>query len=392
MILRKHIHKLLSQYYQQPHNLVVGSIQSESIAFKTLLGAWHWRRVYAKLYSDQSGQWLTPVELFRPYYSQILANYVAKEAKGASKIHVVEIGGGRGTNAKCILDHLRENHSDVYDCLDYTIMDASPTLLELQRKILLHGDFEHDRKVFLEEVDMLHVAESRVEFMGKSDVLTIVIANELLDNLPHDKLSLCSKTGAFLQASILKYGKSGRLKETFVPMDDPLLQEMVEMYPSYLPTIGPKWVPTIAAQLLTRIFQQRPNAGIVFADFDYLPPPDIISTSSQNRLSQRAEGEPLVTDMNDIDHECYLAAPPLCDVLFPTDFHSLSGYLVATLQHSLNNRQDIRPWKVDLLKQREFFQLHGKNEVEKTKSRWTGFSPLLEDFSNCSILSVSRYH
>lgn len=393
MILRRHIHKLLSEYYRQPHNTVVGSIpQSKSIAFKSLFGELHWRRIYGKLYANQSGQWLTPVELFRPFYSQILGNYIVQEGKGASKIHIVEIGGGRGTNAKCILDYLQQKHSDVYDCLDYTIMDASPTLLELQRNVLLksdEGSGEHDRILHLEQVDMLDVAERRVNFMEESNTLTIVIANELLDNLPHDKLSSCSKTGAFLQANILKDRKSGQLKESFVPLDDTLLRQMVDIYPSCLPNSGPKWVPTVATQVLTRIFEQRPNAGVVFADFDYLPPPDIMSTSSQTRLSQRAEGEPLVTDMNDVDHECYLSSPPLCDILFPTDFDTLHGYLLATLEETLKGRRDVRPWKVDVRKQNDFLALYGPKEVEETKS-WTGFSPLLHDFSNCSVLNVSR--
>ncbi len=392
MILRRYIHKLLSEYYQQPHNSVVGSIQSNSIPFKSLIGEFHWRRIYGKLYAQQSGQWLTPVELFRPYYSQILANYIAEEANGASRIHVVEIGGGRGTNAKCILDHFQQKHSDIYKNLNYTIMDASPTLLEMQRRLLTNeGNCEHDRKVSLVQKDMLDVAERKTDFIDESDTLTIVIANELLDNLPHDKLSFCSKTGAFLQTNVIGDRRSGQLKETFVPLDDPILQRMVFTHPSYLPADGrPKWVPSVATQVITRIFEQRRNAGVIFADFDYLPPPDIWSTSSQKRLSRRAEGEPLVTCMNDVDHECYLSSPPLCDILFPTDFDALHSYTSATLKEILKDKEELRPLRISVRKQSDFLSKYGPKEVEKTRSRWTNFSPLLEDFSNCSILNVSR--
>ena len=45
--------------------------------------------------------------------------------------------------------------------------------------------------------------------------------------------------------------------------------------------------------MLKRLFEIRPNSSVVLADFDYLPPPDIISTASQRRITKRADGEPL---------------------------------------------------------------------------------------------------
>ena len=399
MLVRRHIHKLLSDYYSQPQNAVVGSIQSNSIAFKSLLGEWHWRRIFSKLYKTQSGQWLTPVELFRPYYSQILANFIAEQAKGVNEVHVVELGGGRGTNASCILDHLQRVHPTVYDGVSYTIMDSSPTLLELQKSVVLNGNggsdvsghAEHEKVVRLEQVDMFDIAERKTDFLEESDSLTIIIGMEVLDNLPHDKLSICNQTGVILQTDLYLDPKSGQLKEVYKPLEDPLLRQMIDIHPSYIPTStsGAKWVPTVATQVLTRLFELRPNAGLVLADFDWLPPPEIVSSSIHTRLSKRAEGEPLVTDMNDVDHECYLTSPSLCDVLFPTNFDFLSGYVAATMKETLKGK-DVCPWTVNLKKQNEFLSLYGSKEVEETKSRWTGYSPLLEDFSNCSVLYVSR--
>ena len=390
MILRRHIHKLLSQYYQQPQNAVVGSIQSDAINFKNLLGEWHWRRKFSKLYKEQAGQWLTPVELFRPYYSQILANFIAREANDASQVHIIELGGGRGTNARSILDHLQQYHPDIYKGTQYTIMDSSPTLLELQRDVLLNKSSEHDRIVQLKQIDMLDVAERRVDFLEKSNVLTIVVAMEMLDNLPHDKITVCSKTGTILQTNLLQNKMSGQLNEVYVPLEDELLSTIIDIYPSYVPIQGYSWVPSVAAQMLTRLFEERPNASIVLADFDYLPPPDVVSTSSHTRLSQRADGEPLVTDMNDVDHECYLTSPPLCDVLFPTDFGALQGYVSATMEETLEDKDNIRPWDVVIQKQSGFLASFGQHQVEETKSRWSGYTPILQDFSNCSVISVSR--
>ena len=159
MLVRKYIHKRLSKYYQQPSDAVVGSVfpkdglfagKNDSIMSKYIqfLGDWHWRYHYAQQYKIQSGQWLTPVELFRPYYSQTIGNYIISEirkfnklndppsqlSKGtkSSKVQIFELGGGRGTNSKCILDYLKNTHRDIYDQVEsYTILDSSPTLLDM---------------------------------------------------------------------------------------------------------------------------------------------------------------------------------------------------------------------------------------------------------------------
>lgn len=177
MLVRKQIHKLLSSYYNQPHNAVVGSIPSKeyehnALNFKSILGEWHWRRMYQGLYKNQAGQWLTPVELFRPYFSSIIANFIATEMdkvkninKDVQKLEIVELGGGRGTNCLCILDHLQNKYPEVYVNLEsYTIMDSSPTLLNLMKNVLIknpENSQRHRDKVSLKEVDMMDISEGR---------------------------------------------------------------------------------------------------------------------------------------------------------------------------------------------------------------------------------------
>jgi hypothetical protein len=40
------------------------------------------------------------------------------------------------------------------------------------------------------------------------------------------------------------------------------------------------------------------------------------------------------------------------------------------------------------MKQSEFMLKYGKHEVDQTKSWLTGYSPLINDFGNCSVLEV----
>ena len=106
---------------------------------------------------------------------------------------------------------------------------------------------------------------------------------ELLDNLPHDKLTVCKENGSILQAELhpencvekeracntihspaSHVGQGDghqpqeypQWRETFQPLTDEILQRLIETYPPYKPnveTLKPKWVPTVASQVITQI-------------------------------------------------------------------------------------------------------------------------------------------
>jgi hypothetical protein len=138
----------------------------------------------------------------------------------------------------------------------------------------------------------------------------------------------------------------------------------------------------VACGVLHHIGKQRPNLGLVFADFDWLPAPDLDLGTNGVRLSAWAEGEPIVTDMEGIDHECYLRAPPHCDILFPTDFEKIASFVKRMSQ----TKSDLL---VQFEKQSEFLERCGPEHVRATKSWLSGHTPLLHDFANCSVLTVT---
>ena len=412
-LLRRYLCQRLAEYYAQPADKVVGSVSATTprcIDFSSLLNEWHWKRTYRRVYEAQQGQWLTPVELFCPHYSNTLANFVSHSMAAALRnLHryddgvfdVVELGGGRGTNAKALLDHLRNCHPEMYDRLQsYTIFDASPTLHELQHSVLIEGSL-HSDKVNLKNIDMMDVSEGKSEFLTSScDTPTSVIALELLDNLPHDKIKRCLDTGGVLQAVTSAddpaettdlIDTSQRHDETFSPIDDPLLQHILSVAPSlYAPTAshGPMWVPTAALGILTKIFESRPNSSVAFADFDWLPPPSL--RAGQFPSAESAVGDPLVTDMQGNDYPCYLTDPPdaLCDILFPTDFGRLAKFANAMHAAAASPQRGEGGISAVAMKQSDFLLKYGPEEVRKTKG-WTGYSPLIHDFGNCSVLAVT---
>lgn len=241
----------------------------------------------------------------------------------------------------------------------------------------------------------------RAPFLTESDVPTFAVALELLDNLPHDKVTRCKKTRVPQQAELrpagpppLMDGTSSaatiapnkyNLEEVYLPLTDPLLTDVLEQVPSYAGTQRPRWVPTVACGVLQRLFRNRPNSGLLLADFDYLPPPDLSPRNDERRRTVEADGEPLVTDMNGVDHVDYLDAPPLCDILYPTDF----GKLLSFVRKQLPVEEDDN-LRAEVHKQGAFLKGFGSEEVRRTESWLTGYSPLVEDFGNCSILTVSR--
>lgn len=363
----------------------------------------------------------------RPFYSQALGNFVAAQARPQimedddatttphkKSFEVVEMGGGRATNASIILSHLQDHHPDVYDRLDsYTLIDASPSLLELQEETMKAG--QHYDKMKFELKDMIDVAENKVPFLTPSETPTVLLTCELLDNLPHDKVRVKAgrvfEQGEIIIASEETTGNDNNQqlvqdggdnmdsplwKETFVPLADPLLSKVLKLAPStYTRSSMITWIPSVACGVLHRLHQERPNSTIMMADFDWLPPPDL-RDETQESLSVWAPGEPIITDMKGVDHACYLRAPPNCDILFPTDFPKLASFVseswnISDSRSSKNKSNNNSPsLQVDVLKQSDFLEKYGPEEVKATKSWLTGFSPMLHDFGNCSALTVTR--
>lgn len=222
-----------------------------------------------------------------------------------------------------------------------------------------------------------------------------MLALELFDNLPHDKVRRDPKTRLLEQAIVAPLSEklissldatdltSANEKELFVPLGDSVLSKILLTLPSLAGATGlPVWVPTIACALLQRLGKTRPNASLVMADFDWLPPPDLSSTPSIPRLSTWAEGEPLITSMDRKDHECYLQAAHPCDILFPVDFVKMASFV----KRAWNDETAV----VTIQKQAQFLQEYGPDEIRATTGWLTGFTPLLHDFGNCSVMTVKR--
>jgi len=404
-LIRSVLSRRLADYYGQPSDIVVGrsaELTKDSKLLSSLLGEWHWRRVYKKIYEEREGQWLTPVELFQPHYSFVMGNFCAKFFDEQTKIHkknsrskrssnsntqfeITEVGSGQGTNANLILSYLKENRPDLYSSLTYTLVDSSPSLHNTQVETFIDGP--HSKKMRFELKDLVDVAEGKVTLLSKSDIPTVVIGMEVLDNLPHDKIRRRSSK-KIEQAEVITKNNNFGEHETFVPLSDPLLKMIIKTVPNYIQSSTGNaacWVPSVACGVLHHVITQRPNCGVVLADFDFLPPPDLdfhhsAPAKSKTVPTEWAEGSPIITDMKGKDHASYLGAPKYCDILFPTDFNKLASFMKRHLSADSVVRVE---------KQSQFLKRYGPEHVQSTKSWLTGTTPLLYDFVNCSVLTIS---
>jgi len=228
----------------------------------------------------------------------------------------------------------------------------------------------------------------RSPFIPSSDVPTCTIGLEILDNLPHDLIH----PQQMLQAHVDTTLDSPNI--AWGPIQDSLIQYTLEMAPEYYPAQNTgvqykRWIPTTAAAIIKRLLSHRPNTSLLFADFDWLPPPNITAASMKGQLehSQAHDsiclGEPLITDMNGIDHECLFSAPSHCDILFPTNFATLATLLQRQIQteNSCHIKSTVR-----VMKQSSFLLEYGPEIINPTINSWTGYTPLLEEFANGSVL------
>lgn len=265
-------------------------------------------------------------------------------------------------------------------------MDSSPTLLELQRESL--DKSRHSGKVCCCEKDLVDVAEGKTLFSStnfQNNTQSFILGLEVLDNLPHDKLRLRNTKleQAELESVAVETQRDDEdaghcYREVFHPLSDPLLLQLIETAPTYKSIRRAAWIPSIACGLLQSIQRELPQSQLFFADFDWLPPSDAAVTEA---LSSPADGQPLVTDMNDIDHACYLQPTETAtDILFPTNFTKLATYAGVLFPKA----------EVTVRKQADFLRTYGPEEVKATSSWLTGFSPLVEDYENCSVLTVTH--
>ena len=392
------------------------SAAGEHVDFREMYGLFEYQMHLKKVYKTRESSWLTPVEIFSPWYSFAIAKYIVQQCRerGESELRIVEMGGGAGTNAASVLDYVRATDPELYERTRYTLVDISAAM-SARQSAKLRGAGHAERcdcliGDFLKwggDAPFVDVGSGAPVATGVVDEGCFVISLEVLDNMPHDKV-VSIGGGPWLETVVETSDVDGARVEVHRPLDDALVREAVaafgidtnvvacsrdavlrarsaphRMAATLFNTPPPEherhlsaFVPTGALKMLHVLRDSFPSHRFIAADFDYLPPPDLSLSAfaTHARAVDPAFLEPLVAGRHPesgkhVDYPDYLSAPPgAADIFFPTDF----GALQLAYNAVLGRHAHVAP-------SAEFLAQYA--EVDRTTVKG-GYNPMLEDYKN----------
>ena len=335
----------------------------------------------------------TPTESFKPYYGHAIARHLLHQYRSHyypnSDLYIYEIGGGNGTLMLNILDYIREKDPQVYNYVQYRIVEISAALARRQRETLQQSQYaaEHAQ----------HVEIIQKDFLSWSIPIPqpcFILAMELIDNLPHDIIRYDPRSGQPLQAVVL-IDPDGEFDEMYTPSMDELPRRYLSLreklgrrhlplfHPQSIPSFlrqfiralpysgklsAKEFVPTTLLSLLDVLSQYFPHHHLILSDFDSLPNaiPGYMAPVVQTRY-QRAM-VPCTT---------YLVQQGYFDIFFPTNFEELRGIYSILCPSYFGTR------RTQILTHRHFMERWGDMEATTTKS---GENPMRDYYENVKML------
>ncbi|CAM9758066.1 unnamed protein product, partial [Hapterophycus canaliculatus] len=444
------------------------------LEFGSMMGELHYRLDVKKAYESKLSAWMTPVETFSPHFSNALAKYITREVKNSQSAQSVrahgnprrhpaharsarvtgrsgdqrsggteeeslvlyEAGGGSGTNALNVLDWLRREEPKLYERTEYTIVEISPRLAELQtaRVCKVHQN--------------CHVVNSNVLEWGMSGEVDsrpcFFLGMELLDNLPHDKIAWVAPSfpenvedeKEQLCEAVVVENPGGGYREAFRPLRDPVIRELLTICPELArmvrnrkelesekastgafreafaqffgsnggglkPEHSAAFVPTGSLRLMQALGERLPRHRAILADFDSfdgsMGTPGAGEAESvgaaarlaaQNDESLTAFQAPIVSSREAAtgsvtDYATYMVPLGSADIFFPTCFKRLARLHSAVCSSGRGGHGDVvRRGRGTVVKQGEFLREFADLHATRT---FSGFNPLVDDFRNSSV-------
>ncbi|QDZ22027.1 S-adenosyl-L-methionine-dependent methyltransferase [Chloropicon primus] len=412
-LVRDHVADVLAHpsdgyFSSRPH--VVGKVE-EPLSFKTMIGKSGYDYKVRDLYRARGTSWLTPAEIFQPYYGQAVARYLVQDLleRGEQELRVCEIGGGNGTLAANVLDYVRSRHPDLYERTKYTVVDVSKALCERQELLVAGHDELHSSRFTTVAGDAADGGVWR-GLVREREGHVYVLGTEILDNLPHDRVE---KVGGEWMETWIRYDDddSPNGREELRPLRDRSIGRCLEAFDwvgaregagseaedaGFLSSLenfllsgsaGPEgsrgedddevvFLPTAAVSILESLSIEIPDHTLVLIDFDSLPD-----------VQLRGRNAPLVsnTEMAEArDASTYLVPVGSHDIFFPTNFSALRA-----LYSGIMTSEAGTPGRVSAATRpsSEFFKEFADLQMTTTMS---GYNPLIEDFRNTQVFVGQR--
>jgi len=381
------------------NDIQIGELASP-LVFKDLLGYEDYTRELSERYPKNA--WLTPSELFRPWYGITIGNYIhqvfeeavrrSPNLRGKPRIKIIEAGAGAGSCADGILYFFKNFEQKHYVDMVYRIVELSPQMCKRAKEKL-----EKEHKLLIDRSQISFVNENFITYNQQDDELTFVLMCEVLDNMPHDRVYWSDEKNQWFYETWVEFDdKDGEvgLREVKKPISDNLIKEAVEL----LNTLPEKdeieekkeknkfveklvkliyrrkdekniFLPTAALKMFKNLNRVIPNHHMILADFDMLRN----SESARQGINSPIVSQKLEKSAEKKDFDSYLVSRGIADIFFPTNFRYLRhGY------------KKITGKRAEIYKTYEFMDLFSKTKWTETKS---GYNPIKEDFLNTSILT-----
>jgi Putative S-adenosyl-L-methionine-dependent methyltransferase len=179
--------------YFSKNDVQLGYLETP-INFSEIFGYEDYTRILQERYPKNA--WLTPSEIFKPWYGMTIANYISvcvdkysesNPIRKKQKVKIIEVGAGNGSAAESMLDFIKSFHPLKYKYMDFTIVEISPVMTSRCRKNL---SVKHSKKISANEIKFENCSISK--YNKKDNELVFVVMLEVLDNLPHDRVFFVS--------------------------------------------------------------------------------------------------------------------------------------------------------------------------------------------------------
>lgn len=140
---------------------------------------------------------------------------------GFRSLDIVEIGPGRASLVDSILDFLKNYNLELYRNINYELVEISPILAETCRKQLTE---KHPTLMKTGQIKITN--QSVFDYKRKSDRDCFVLAMEILDNMPHDRLwKMDPRAPSWTHQTMI----NEQMEEERVPIEDAWCQKYVSL-------------------------------------------------------------------------------------------------------------------------------------------------------------------
>lgn len=189
--------------------------------FKKMIGYDDYQKALVELYPKNA--WLTPSEIFKPYYGMTIANYILQaharyheKDRRKKPINIIEVGAGTGSAAESILYYFRSYETELYDTMNYTVVELSEQLCKKCEQKL-----QVDNHRMMTSKRLKVVNKDIANYKQDSGTPTYVLFFEVMDNLPHDRVILSNEKDKPHLQTLVDIDTN---EEELVPVSDQLVR------------------------------------------------------------------------------------------------------------------------------------------------------------------------